>query len=457
MNVIGISGLSNSIAFKKQRFPNLSQRQYNIAQGFDSAAALVRGNDVIAAAAEERFTREKATGAFPANAIRYCLTTGALKPEQVDFVAHGFSYEPHKASFQADDFSRGQYEEVFAPANQVKLLSQHFPGTHWQKKFVPVPHHLAHAASAFYLSGYDESLILTSDGMGEVQSATVALGKGNDITVLAEIPAFHSLGALYGVFTLYLGFYMNSDEYKVMGLAPYGNSRRFFNDIMEFVALKNDGTYTLPVFANNQTVEERETHSGVLRLLTEKFGPAREPEAEITQTHKDLAASLQSVLQTCQLHLLRHFKRQTGQRNLCMAGGVALNCSGNGLIKRSELFDRVFVQQHLDFILPAFPSAGVLTARKVGDQMASARGIGRRRHDVGRLPPPHEPRVRPQRFEAQIVLGEMTIEHAHEGVGIARRQIVDRSREHDGVAIGGEVHRVGAQHVVVVRVGAGTE
>jgi len=344
MNIIGISGLSNSVAFKQKQLPGLSKREYNIAQGLDAAAALAGPQGIIAAAAEERFTREKATGAFPVNAIRYCLQAGNLRHQEVDFIAHGFSYESHRASFQADDFSRRQYVEVFSPEAQKRRLDEHFPKTGWSNKFVPVPHHLAHAASAFYVSGFDESLILISDGMGEVQSMTVAVGKGADITVLAQVPAFHSLGTLYGVFTLHLGFYMNSDEYKVMGLAPYGNSRRFFKQIMEFVSLKSDGTYTIPVFAQNHTLLERETHAGVLRFLTEKFGPAREPEAEITQSHKDIAAALQAVVQTCQLHVLRHFKRETGQRNVCLAGGVALNCAANGVIKRSELFDRVFVQ-----------------------------------------------------------------------------------------------------------------
>jgi natural product biosynthesis luciferase-like monooxygenase protein len=344
MNVIGYSGLSNSVSFKQKQFPGLSSRDYNISQGFDAAAALVGPEGVLAAAAEERFTRQKATGAFPINAIRYCLKIANLNPKTVDYFAHGFSYEPHKAAFQTDDFARRQYEEVFAPEVQRRLLSEHFADLDWEEKFIPVSHHRAHAASAFYPSGFDDALILISDGMGEVQSMTVAIGEGNDIKVVTELPAFHSLGTLYGVFTHYLGFYINSDEYKVMGLAPYGNPRRFFDQMMEFVSLRNDGTYTLPIFARNHTREQQETHVGVLKFLAEKFGPPREPESDITQVHKDLAASLQSVLQACQFHVLRHFRRQTGLKNLCLAGGVALNCSCNGLIKRSDLFDRVFVQ-----------------------------------------------------------------------------------------------------------------
>src|ERR1041385_2800957 len=170
MNVIGYSGLSNSYSFKQKQFPGLSNREHNIAQGFDAAAALVGTDAVLAAAAEERFTRQKATGAFPVNAIRYCLKTGNLQLKDIDYVAHGFSYEPHKAAFQSDDFARRQYDEVFAPEVQKRLLTQHFGNLDWNKEFVPVPHHLAHAASAFYLSGFKDALILISDGMGEVQS-----------------------------------------------------------------------------------------------------------------------------------------------------------------------------------------------------------------------------------------------------------------------------------------------
>lgn len=344
MNVIGISGLHNSSDFKKREFPNASSRIHRIAQGFDSAAALVTGHAIVAAAAEERFSGEKATGAFPVQAIRYCLQAGHLEPDEIDYIAHGFCYEPFKECFDGEEFLRRQYAEVYSADVQKGLLEHHFPDAHWDGKFIPVLHHLAHAASAYYPSGFEEALILVSDGMGEIHSLTVAVGQGSDIQVLKQIPALHSLGTLYGVFTLYLGFYMGLDEYKVMGLAPYGNPRRYFNRLFELVKLKDDGTYAIPVFARDQTLSERETHSGVLKFLEEQFGPARQPEAEITQEHQDIAAALQAVLQACQMHVLRHFKKETGQTNLCLAGGVALNCSANGVIKRSRLFNQMFVQ-----------------------------------------------------------------------------------------------------------------
>jgi carbamoyltransferase len=344
MNIIGISGIDQNIAFKTREFPGLSKRQYRINQGFDSAAALVSGGGIVAAAAEERFTREKATGDFPARAIQYCLAAGNLKIKDVDYLAHGFAYEPYKSAFQEPEFARKQYDQLYSPQVQKRHLQERFPEVDWDRKFLAVPHHLAHAASVFYPSGFEESLILISDGMGEVHSATVAVGQGTEIQVLKQVPAFHSLGILYGVFTLYLGFVFNMDEYKVMGLAPYGNPRRYFDKVMEMVSLKDDGTYIIPAFARDKSLLEKETHEGILAWLTERLGPPREPDGEITQHHKDIAAALQAVLQACQLHLLRYFKAQTCQRQLCMAGGVALNCSLNGVIRRSRMFDRMFVQ-----------------------------------------------------------------------------------------------------------------
>lgn len=344
MNVIGISGLNNSVPFKKREFPRLPPRCYRIAQGFDSAAALVTSQGIQAAAAEERFTGEKATGSFPVSAISYCLEAGRLTPDAIDYVAHGFSYEPFRSFFEQDDFLNKQFVEVYSRQAQINCAKRHLPSWDWTKKLVHVPHHLAHASSAFYLSGFDESLILVSDGMGEFHSATIGVGRGQEIQTVKQLPGLHSLGILYGVFTLYLGFYMGLDEYKVMGLAPYGNRRRYFNKLSELVHLKSDGTYEIPILYQNCTLEEKETYSGTIRLLTDSFGLPREPESEITQDHMDIAAALQAVLQASLTHVLQHFKKETGQNNLCIAGGVALNCSANGVLKRSRMFKSMFVQ-----------------------------------------------------------------------------------------------------------------
>ncbi len=345
MNIIGFSGLNYSASFKKNMLSHLNPRQYRINQSFDAAAALITDAGIQAAAAEERFSGEKATGAFPVHAIQYCLQAAQLAPEQIDYIAHGWAYEPFQSFFaQADHLSKLQFEQVFSRAAQIRCIQEAFPFTDWAEKLIQIPHHLAHAASAFYLSGFEEALLLIADAMGEVHSMTIALGEPSGIKVIKQIPALHSLGILYSVFTFHLGFKPASDEYKVMGLAPYGNPRLYFHRFMELIQLKDDGTYTIPLLFANTSFEEKETYSETLRLIAERFGPARQPGTPLTQTHMNIAAGLQQALQTSLLHVLRHFKRETGQQHLCMAGGVALNCTANGVIRRSRLFRQMFIQ-----------------------------------------------------------------------------------------------------------------
>jgi carbamoyltransferase len=344
MNILGISGLNNSVSFKKREFPDLPGVCYRIAQGFDAASALVTSSGIVAAAAEERFTREKTTGALPVNAMRYCLETGGVKADDIDFLAHNFNYDSFESSYRDSDYTSRLYDEVYSREALLACIAEKLPGQGWEEKLVQVPHHLAHAASTFYVSGFDESLILISDGMGEHYSTTVAVGTGPSIKVLTQIPSIHSLGILYSVFTLYLGFVFNMDEYKVMGLAPYGNPRRYLDKMMELINLKDDGTHSISVLFRSETELQRETYSATIDVFTEMFGPAREPESEITQHHMDIAAALQTALQNALMHTLRHFKDLTGMDNLCTAGGVALNCSANGVLRRSRLFSNMFVQ-----------------------------------------------------------------------------------------------------------------
>jgi carbamoyltransferase len=345
VDIIGISGLDKAVPFKRSRFPRLESRAYRIAQGFDSAAVLVRDGKVDTAVAEERLVGEKATGAFPVRSIQCCLQQAGLQPGDLAYVAHGFDYAPHRAvMFDGEAYFRDQFEQVYDPELQVELLRHHFPGVDWKSKFVAVPHHLAHAASTFYQSGFDAALVLVSDGMGEVDSMTVYAAADGKFDLQASVPAFHSLGMLYSVFTLYCGFDFNMDEYKVMGLAPYGDRRKYFNQVMDLVRLRDDGTYTIPIFAKNITIEEKETHGGVLAALAGLFGPPRAPDGAMDQRFMDIAAAVQAVLQTVQLHVLKHFAVQTGLKDLCMAGGVALNCTNNGVVRRSRMFRRVFVQ-----------------------------------------------------------------------------------------------------------------
>ncbi len=345
MKIIGISGLHNSVPFKKTHFPNLDSKYYRIAQGFDSAAALIIDNEIIAAAAEERFSKNKATGCFPVNAIKYCLQQGGVSIDQVDYIAHGFNYEPYVGDYNKDSYKKELFTEVYSREGQLKLLQQYLAWPHKRHQdFIQVPHHLAHAASCYYLSGYKNALILIADGMGEKENMTVAVGENNNIEVLLQIPEIHSIGILYSVFTLYLGFEFGFDEYKVMGLAPYGNPSKYFHLIMAMIDLQDKGRFAIPVLYKNSTPGECETYSGTLGYLEKILGPVRQAGQEITAHHQDIAAAMQVVLQRVLMHVLQYYKQSTGMNNLVMAGGVALNCTANSYIKKSRLFANTFIQ-----------------------------------------------------------------------------------------------------------------
>ncbi|MEQ9009318.1 MAG: carbamoyltransferase [Ekhidna sp.] len=345
MNILGIMELHQGSSYARKSFPNLSEREYAMTFGHDSAAAIINNNEIVAAASEERFNREKHSSHFPINAIEYCLQTANLKLDDIDYIARGFDFESAKKYYQMGDYDL--FSEVLSRKAQLLTLSQFIPDYDWskqEKKLVDVSHHIAHAASTFYVSGFGSALILIADGIGEFRTTTVAIGKGNKIEVIKKINNPNSLGWLYNAFTHYLGFFMNSDEYKVMGLAPYGNPQRFFSRVMDLVKLKDDGTYKIPILSKNITSLEKLTFGGTLNILSEMFGLPREPKTEITQRDMDIAAALQATLEEVLMHVLRHWQKETGETNLCMAGGVALNCTANGVIKKSKLFKNMFTQ-----------------------------------------------------------------------------------------------------------------
>ena len=205
-----------------------------------------------------------------------------------------------------------------------------------------IPHHDAHAASAFYPSGFEQALVLVADGMGERESLTLYTAADKQLTKLASIPDIYSLGLFYSLFTVYLGFNFNADEYKVMGLAPYGDPLLYFQPIMDLIELKDKGMYESCWLAKASL--DAVSYETVLTDLVQRFGDKRQPNMPITQRHKDIAAALQRVLETVLLHVLTYYKQQTGMSQLCMAGGVALNCVANQKIAESGLFKRQYLQ-----------------------------------------------------------------------------------------------------------------
>jgi len=239
--ILGVSGLADSVRFKRVNWPGLEEREYRISQGFDAAAAIVVDGIVVAAAAEERFNRQKQTGDFPVQAIDYCLRQAGLSLSDVEEIAHCFDYAPFGEIFSLDATSAMLYEEVFSRQALLAQVSRHCPGFN-PERVHQVSHHLSHAASAYFTSGWDECLVVVLDAMGETQSGSIFHGSGGRLEKLREISANDSLGILYSLVTYHLGFDFNSDEYKIMGLAPYGDPRQFEGVFHQMVECRPNGT-----------------------------------------------------------------------------------------------------------------------------------------------------------------------------------------------------------------------
>ena len=343
MNILGVSGLERAVPFKQAHWPRLDAREYRISQGHDSAAALVVDGKVTAAAGQERFSRKKHTGDFPIDAIQFCLREAGLTIEDVSEIGHGFDYSPFSAIYSLDPDSSTLYEEVYSKGALVRQVHRYFPDFP-AERIQPVNHHLSHAASAAFTSGWNECLVVVNDAMGEVQSLTVFQFRSGEFKKLREITANDSIGILYSLVTLHLGFDFNSDEYKIMGLAPYGDPDRFRPFFEGAVDLLPDGSIRVPILRLNRSREERENYLASRAYLDENLVARRAPHAEITQEHKDVAAALQGCLDRVVLHVCGHFGKQTGMRCIALAGGVALNCTANGKLIDSGIFDEVYIQ-----------------------------------------------------------------------------------------------------------------
>lgn len=327
----------------------------------DSAAALIKDGEIIAAAQEERFTRRKHDSAFPSNAVKFCLEFAGIELSDVEAVVFYdkpflkferlletyYAFAPHgltsflaampvwiKEKLFLKKLLRDELHALQAPLPPVRLLFSE--------------HHLSHAASAFYPSPFQEAAILTVDGVGEWSTASISHGRDNSITILKELKFPHSLGLLYSAFTYYLGFKVNSGEYKLMGLAPYGNPAsdkvaEYIESIREnLVDLKEDGSLWLNQAYFDYATGLTMTDHGKWEKL---FGfPRRNEESELTQEHCNLALAIQQVTEEIVIRMAREARRLTGSHNLCLAGGVALNCVANGRLHREGIFDAIWIQ-----------------------------------------------------------------------------------------------------------------
>jgi len=363
----------------------------------DSAAALVVDGRIVAAAQEERFTRRKHDPDFPRHAIDYCLAEARLEPDDVDYV--GFYDKPllkfdrlletylafAPAGFRSFAAAMPVWlrKKLYLPREMRRGLRHAY-----RKRFVFADHHESHAASAFFPSPFEEAAILTVDGVGEWATASYGSGHGNRIRLTHQLNFPHSLGLLYSAFTYFCGFKVNSGEYKLMGLAPYGEPR--YADVIRdrLLDLREDGSFRMDMRYFNYCQGLTMTGRGFARLFG---GPPRRPETPITQREMDLAASIQVVTEEIMLRMARHVHRETGLSDLCLAGGVALNCVANGRIVREGPFDRLWVQ----------PAAG-----DAGGALGIALLIWHQLLDKRREPDPHDSqrgsRLGPAHADAEI-------------------------------------------------------
>ena len=322
----------------------------------DSAACLLKDGEIVAAAQEERFTRKKHDAGFPNHAIQYCLKEAGIAAKDIDNVVF---YEKPFVKFERlletylafapkgfTSFAKAMpvwiKDKLFQKSALIKELKSTLDDSiDWSQRLLFSEHHLSHAASAYYPSPFDSAAVLTLDGVGEWTTTSLAVGKGSDLQVVKEIHFPHSLGLLYSAFTYYTGFKVNSGEYKVMGLAPYGEPR--YADLIreKLIKVAEDGSFQL-----NMSYFDYATG---LTMTNKKFdalfgGPPRTSETELTQREMDLAASVQKVTEDIVLELARGIAKETGERNLCLAGGVALNCVANGILLREKIFDNIWIQ-----------------------------------------------------------------------------------------------------------------
>ena len=322
----------------------------------DSAACLISEGKIIAAAQEERFTRKKHESGFPHHAIRYCLEQAKIDVKKIDNVVF---YEKPFMKFERlletylafapkgfTSFLKAMpvwiKDKLFQKSALVKELKKTLgQEVNWHQKLLFSEHHLSHAASAFYPSPFKSAAVLTLDGVGEWTTTSFALGKGNHLKVVKEIHFPHSLGLLYSAFTYYTGFKVNSGEYKVMGLAPYGEP--LYADLIKekIIDILEDGSFRLDMsyfdFATGLTMTNNKFH----KLFG---GPPRKPEANLTQREMNLAASVQKVTEEIVVKIAKNLATETGESNLCLAGGVALNCVANGILLREKIFDNIWIQ-----------------------------------------------------------------------------------------------------------------
>jgi len=342
--ILGYSGINGYLSFKNIHIEDLNEHERHVSQGMDSAASIIKNGEIVAACAEERFINQKHTNLFPVNSIKACLEMAGITIDEVSLIAHNFNYEPYQRLLSLNHYTKELFEQVLSKKAQSKLFSEHF-GINVSDKFYCCDHHETHAAYVFETSGFANSLIVVIDGLGEFDSISIYQGNHDvGLTLLKSYGPSSSIGMLYSAVTEYLGYTSNSDEYKIMGLSAYGDSSRYRHIFDQIINYKDGGLeihHLIPPEINK--VADRETYRYFKNWLAQQIFPARLSDDPIEIEHKDFAAALQYKLNEALTYIVNFWQQETGEINLCLAGGVALNCVANSYIAKEKLFKEIYI------------------------------------------------------------------------------------------------------------------
>lgn len=342
MRIIGISGLANIADFQRSHWPGLDERDYLISPGNDAAAVLVVDGELLAAAREESFNRRPHTGDFPIQAIQYCLSHEKLGYEDIDLLVHSYDYSEYEELYLQGGITEELYRTVLSKQALLAKVKRYLPNFP-ENRVEQVPHHLAHAASAYFRSGWEEGVVLVADDLNVGPAVTVYHARGPELKEIQEIFAPNSIGIFFGLVAMHLGFDFSGAQDKVIHLSRNGDPERFRSFFNQAIELGHEGTVLVRPLWLNKTRKEREFYLATRRYLVERLGSAKKAGDEITQTHRDIAAGLQECMVRVILHMCRHLRGVTGLPRIALAGEVALNNQVNAGLMQAAIFDEIFI------------------------------------------------------------------------------------------------------------------
>ena len=342
MRIMGIGGLPGAEAYRSLGLSRLDEREYSVGPGADAAAALVVGGELIVTAKEESFIRSPHTSEFPTNAIKYCLSTNNLMPDEIDVLVHCFDYSAYEELYLIGKKSAELYRNVLSREALLKEVGRRLPAFP-ASRVRQISNHLAHAAGAYLTSGWEDCLVAVIDGLGDGQSATGYRASARGLIEIKEISAYDSIAVFYSLISVYLGFNWQGDEWQLMDLAAQGDPTRFRPFFEYAVQLRPDGTIMIWPLRLNKRSGERDSYLATRRCLSEYLGPKRLPQGEIEQRHKDIIAGLQECVNRVVLHICKHLAKTTGHPRIALTGQLALDCSANGVLLQSGIFEEVYI------------------------------------------------------------------------------------------------------------------